>query len=74
MFEGAPATRKLASVVLMNNSFADLPGGVELADTIITNLQLNVNEHLSEVAMSNWLRDILAHKAIYLNFDELRKN
>jgi hypothetical protein len=43
-------------------------------DTIITNLQLNVDEHLSEVAMSNWLRDILAHKAIYLNFDEYLLN
>lgn len=40
MFDGAPATRRLASVVLMNNSFAALPGGVELADTIITNLEI----------------------------------
>jgi cation-transporting ATPase E len=40
MFEGAPATRQLASVVLMNNSFSALPGGVELADTIITNLEI----------------------------------
>ena len=40
MFEGAPATRQLASVVLMNNSFSALPGGVKLADTIITNLEI----------------------------------
>ena len=40
MFEGAPATRHLASVVLMNNSFSALPGGVKLADTIITNLEI----------------------------------
>lgn len=40
MFEGAPATRQLASVVLINNSFAALPGGVELADTIIINIEI----------------------------------
>jgi len=40
MFDGAPATRQLASVVLMNNSFAALPGGVELADSIIRNLEI----------------------------------
>ncbi len=40
MFDGAPATRQLASVVLMNNSFAALPGGVELADSVIRNLEI----------------------------------
>lgn len=40
MFEGAPATRRLASVVLMNNSFTALPGGVELADSIIKNAEI----------------------------------
>lgn len=35
MFDGAPATRHLASIILMNNSFNDLPGGVELADIFI---------------------------------------
>lgn len=40
MFEGAPATRQLASVVLMNNSFTALPGGVELADSIIKNAEI----------------------------------
>lgn len=40
MFEGAPATRRLASVVLMNNSFSALPGGVELADSIIKNAEI----------------------------------
>lgn len=40
MFEGAPATRHLASVVLMNNSFTALPGGVELADSIIKNAEI----------------------------------
>ena len=40
MFDGAPATRKLASVVLTNNSFAALPGGVTLADSIIKNAEI----------------------------------
>lgn len=40
MFDGAPATRQLASIVLTNNSFAALPGGVELADSIIKNAEI----------------------------------
>lgn len=40
MFDGAPATRQLASVVLMNNSFMALPEGVKLADSIIRNLEI----------------------------------
>ena len=40
MFDGAPATRALAGVVLMKNSFADLPGGVALADNFIRNLEI----------------------------------
>jgi cation-transporting ATPase E len=40
MFDGAPATRRLAAVVLTNNSFAALPGGVELADCIIRNVEI----------------------------------
>ncbi len=40
MFDGAPATRQLASVVLMNNSFTALPGGVKLADSVIRSLEI----------------------------------
>lgn len=40
MFEGAPATRRLASVVLMDNRFTALPGGVELADNFIRNIEV----------------------------------
>lgn len=40
MWEGAPATRQIASVVLMNNSFTALPGGVLLADSIIKNAEI----------------------------------
>ncbi len=40
MFDGANATRELASIVLMNNSFTALPGGVRLADSIIKNAEI----------------------------------
>jgi len=40
MFDGAPATRQLASVVLMNNSFAEFPAAVTLADNIIKNVEI----------------------------------
>lgn len=40
MFDGAPATRQLAAVVLMNNSFTALPGGVRLADNFIRNIEI----------------------------------
>jgi cation-transporting ATPase E len=40
MFDGAPATRQVASVVLTNNSFAELPGGVKMADSIIKNIEI----------------------------------
>ena len=40
MFEGAPATRQVASIILTNNSFTALPGGIELADSIIKNAEI----------------------------------
>ncbi len=40
MFDGAPATRELAAVVLTNNSFSAMPGGVALADSIIHNIEI----------------------------------
>lgn len=40
MFDGAPATRRLAGVILMNNSFSALPGGVRLADNFISVLEV----------------------------------
>jgi len=40
MFDGTPATRQIAAVVLMRNSFAELPNGVRLADSIIENLYI----------------------------------
>jgi cation-transporting ATPase E len=40
MFNGANATRQIAQIVLMNNSFAALPKGIRMAETIITNIEL----------------------------------
>jgi cation-transporting ATPase E len=40
MFDGASATRQIAQVVLINNSFAALPKGVEMAETILSSIEL----------------------------------
>lgn len=40
MFNGAQATRQIAQVVLMNNSFSALPNGVAMAETIITSIEM----------------------------------
>jgi cation-transporting ATPase E len=48
MFDGAPATRQLASVVLTTNSFLALPGGVELADKIIRNIEVFASIFLNQ--------------------------
>ena len=40
MFDGAPATRQIADVVLVNNSFSAIPKGIKLSDTIITTLEM----------------------------------
>ncbi len=40
MFDGAPATRQLAAVVLMKNMFTELPGGMRLADNFIKNIEI----------------------------------
>jgi cation-transporting P-type ATPase E len=40
MFDGAQSTRQLAAIVLVNNSFTALPGGVKLADDVIRNIEI----------------------------------
>lgn len=40
VFDGAPATRQTAAVVLMRNSFVELPAGVELAASMIENIEM----------------------------------
>lgn len=40
LYDGAPATRQIAAVVLMRNSFIELPAGVRLADSMIENIEI----------------------------------
>jgi len=40
MFDGVPVTRQLAEVILMTNSFSDLPGALELADHFIRSIEI----------------------------------
>jgi cation-transporting ATPase E len=49
MFDGAQATRQIASVVLVKNSFSDLPGGVKLADSIIQNIKMCASLFFNQV-------------------------
>lgn len=49
MFDGAAATRQIAQVVLMNNSFSALPKGVALAEAIILNIELVASVFLNKV-------------------------
>ncbi len=39
-------------------------------DTFYTNQSIGVDDHLAEIAFANWLQEIIAVKAIYINFDE----
>lgn len=49
MFDGAQATRSIASIVLVKNSFADLPNGVKLADSIIQNIKMCASIFFNQV-------------------------
>jgi cation-transporting ATPase E len=48
MWDGAPAVRQLASVVLTNNSFTALPDGVRLADNIIRYTEMFTSMFLNQ--------------------------
>jgi cation-transporting P-type ATPase E len=60
MFDGAGATRQIAQVVLMNNSFAALPVGISMSETIITNIELVASVFFNKVAVGLFLFSILA--------------
>ena len=51
MFDGAEATRQIAQVVLMNNSFSALPKGVALAEAVILNIELVASVFLNKVVI-----------------------
>ena len=48
MFDGVPVTRQLAGVILMTNSFADLPGAVELADHFIRSIEISAGVYINQ--------------------------
>jgi cation-transporting ATPase E len=48
MFDGVPVTRQLASVILMTNSFTDLPGAVELADHFIRSIEITSGIYINQ--------------------------
>src|SRR5665647_1807667 len=48
MFDGAPVTRQLADVILMTNSFSDLPGAVELADHFIRSIEITSGIYINQ--------------------------
>lgn len=52
MFDGVPATRRLAGVILTENSFTDLPGGVALADNFIRNIEVYAAIFLNQSAIA----------------------
>jgi len=60
MFDGAGATRQISEIVLMNNSFAALPTGVSMAETIITNIELVASIFFNKVAVAFFLFVVLA--------------
>ena len=48
MFDGVPVTRQLADVILMTNSFSDLPGAVELADHFIRSIEISSGIYINQ--------------------------
>ena len=48
MFSGVPVTRQLAGVILMTNSFADLPGAVVLADRFIQSIEISSSMYINQ--------------------------
>lgn len=49
MFSGASASRQIADMVLLDDSFATLPKGIELSDSIITTLEMIASLFFSRV-------------------------
>lgn len=64
MFDGAQATRKLAAVVLTNNSFTALPGGVAMADGVIRHMEMFASIFINQTILAFFLflyAGLLAH-------------
>jgi cation-transporting ATPase E len=52
MADGSSATRQIAAVVLMGNSFTELPGGVRLADSMIENIEIFASIFMNQTFVS----------------------
>ncbi len=60
MFDGVQAARSLAGIILMNNSFTDLPGGVEMADNFIRNIEIFAGVFLNQSVIGLFLFILLS--------------
>jgi cation-transporting ATPase E len=60
MFGGVPVTRQLADVILMTNSFSDLPGAVELADHFIRSIEITSGIYINQSVVGLFLFIILS--------------
>jgi cation-transporting ATPase E len=60
MFGGVPVTRQLADVILMTNSFSDLPGAVELADHFIRSIEISSGIYINQSLVALFLFIILS--------------
>jgi len=60
MFDGVPVTRQLADVILMTNSFSDLPGAVELADHFIRSIEISFGIYINQSIAGLFLFVILS--------------
>jgi cation-transporting P-type ATPase E len=60
LYDGAAATRRIAAVVLMHNSFVELPAGVRLADSMIENIEIFAGLFLNQTFVQFWLFVALA--------------
>jgi magnesium-transporting ATPase (P-type) len=60
MFDGVPVTRQLADVILLTNSFSDLPGAVELADHFIRSIEITSGVYINQSIMGLFFFIILS--------------
>lgn len=60
LYDGAKATRQIAAVVLMRNSFVELPAGVRLADSMIENIEMFAGLFLNQTFLQFLLFALLA--------------
>ncbi|MDE2079240.1 MAG: HAD-IC family P-type ATPase [Patescibacteria group bacterium] len=65
MADGSAAVRRIAPVILTQNSFAELPGGVRLADSMIENIEIFTSIFMNQTFVAFFLFVVLT----LCNFD-----